>query len=164
MQIKCGKRSTGGKTETWIALITLGDFDLIHDIIQEVNETFLRSFKNRIEQLISTLKDPIARWSSKIANYLLELYNAMKVNQLKYNLNFSDYCKIYLSVVANSGGLPIDTSILAKTVDPIDDKYKLCAEYFAYTFTGAAMMDFKREVAKVLDTHINSLPADDIIE
>ena len=62
----------------------------------------------------------------------------MKVNQLKYNLNFSDYCKIYLSLIANSGGLPVDTKMLAEAMDNVENKCDLYAEYFAFKFTGAS--------------------------
>ncbi|CAF1445485.1 unnamed protein product, partial [Didymodactylos carnosus] len=164
MEIKSRQLSTEEKTEVLIALITLGDFDFINDIIKEVDETFLKNFKNRIEQLISTLKDPIARRSSKIANYLLKLYNVMKMNQMNYNLNFSDYCKIYLSLIASSGGLPIDTSILAETMDHVDDKFKLYAEYFVCKFTGASMMDLNHSVAVVLDKRIKSCNINQIIK
>ena len=88
-QIYTQKLCTREKTEASIALIVLGDFDLVNVIMKEGEETFLKSFGNRIEQLICILKDPIARWSSHIAKYLLTIYNDMKANQSKYNhLNF----------------------------------------------------------------------------
>ncbi|CAF1446276.1 unnamed protein product, partial [Didymodactylos carnosus] len=83
------------------------------------------------------------------------LGEALKVNPILDQLDLS-WNQISVRGVAGSGGLPIDTTILAETVDHIDDKYKLYAEYFAYTCTDAAMVDFKREVAKILDTHIKS--------
>ncbi|CAF0732068.1 unnamed protein product [Didymodactylos carnosus] len=147
-QINSNKLSISEKTETLIALIALGDFDFVIVITKEEDEAFIKNFRNRTEQLISTFKEPIARWSSKIAEYLLEPHNIMKVNQSKYNLQLKDYCKIYLSLMANSGGLPIVTYILAEAVDNVEAKYKLCVEYFACKFTHACDLEiFRRKSA-----------------
>ncbi|CAF3908258.1 unnamed protein product, partial [Rotaria sp. Silwood1] len=162
-QVNNQKLNINEKTETLIALVSLGDFDFTNDIMKNEQNIFRNSFGNRIEQLISILKDPVARWSSHIAKYLLEIYNNIKMNQLKFNLNFSDYCKIYLSLIAHSGGLPVDTETLAKAADNIEDKYCLYAEYFAFKLTGAAD-DFRYKVAVLLDTSIASSKIDQIIK
>ena len=125
------------KTDVLIALTVLGDFDFINTFIQEGDETFIQYFGNGVEQLISSLKDPIARCSSQISNYLLMDYNTMKVNQLQYSISFADYCKIYLSLVANCGGVPIDTNELAESMENMEDRYALWGEYLACKFTGA---------------------------
>ncbi|CAF3912888.1 unnamed protein product [Rotaria sp. Silwood1] len=149
-QINSQQSSTAEKIDTSIALMALGDFDTINTIINEREETFIKKFGNRVEQLICSLKDSIARCSSQVSNYLLAAYNTMKAKQLKYSISFSDYCKIYLSLVANGGGLPIDTTKLAEVMDNAEHKYTLYAEYFAFKFTGAD--DDKRyNVAVILD-------------
>ncbi|CAF4114167.1 unnamed protein product, partial [Rotaria sp. Silwood2] len=149
-------------TEILIALLALGDFDFINAVINERDEMFIKSFRNRIQQLIDVLKDPIARWSSHIGQYLLEIYNDMTVNPCKYTVNFLNYCTIYLSLIANAGGLPIDTKILAETVKNVEDKYSLYAEYLAFQFTGATD-DFRYRIAGLCDTCISLIKADQII-
>ncbi|CAF4490646.1 unnamed protein product, partial [Rotaria sp. Silwood2] len=162
-QINSQKLKANEKTEALIALIALGDFDFLTGIIQEGNETFIHSFENRIEQLIYILKDPIARWSLHIDKYLLQIYNDMKVNQLKYNTSFLNYCTIYLSLIANSGGLPIDTKMLAETTDNAEDKYSLYAEYFAFKLTGAAD-SFQHHVAVLWKKCISLSKTDQIMK
>ncbi|CAF4121797.1 unnamed protein product [Rotaria sp. Silwood2] len=162
-QINSQKLKANEKTEALIALIALGDFDFLTGIIQEGNETFINSFENRIEQLIYILKDPIARWSLHIDKYLLQIYNDMKVNQLKYNTSFLNYCTIYLSLIANSGGLPIDTKMLAETTDNAEDKYSLYAEYFAFKLTGAAD-SFQHHVAVLWEKCISLSKTDQIMK
>ncbi|CAF4829504.1 unnamed protein product [Rotaria sp. Silwood1] len=149
--------------EALIALLALGDFNFINTIINERDEMFIKNFRNRIEQLIDILKDPIARWSSHIGQYLLEIYNDMKVNPYKYTLSFLNYCTIYLSLIVNAGGLPIDTKILAEAVSNVEDKYSLYAEYFAFQFTSAVDDDFRYKIAVLCDTYIPSSKTDQII-
>ncbi|CAF3838861.1 unnamed protein product [Rotaria sordida] len=162
-QINSQKLSKSEKVEISIALIALGDFDFINVLIAEEEETFIKNFRNRIEQLIDILKDPIARWSSHISKYLLEIYNGMKANQLLHDINFLHYCRIYLSILANSGALPIDTRILAEAVDNIEDKYSLYAEYFAFQIAGMAN-NFQYQVAVLCDQCISSSEPDQIIK
>ncbi|CAF3005478.1 unnamed protein product [Rotaria sp. Silwood2] len=162
MQVHGQRLSTGEKIDTLILLMVLGDFDIINTVINEREEMFIKKFGNRVEQLICSLKDPIARCSSQVPNYLLTAYNSMKAKQLKYSIGFSDYCKIYLSLIANGGGLPIDTTKLAEAMDNAEDKYALYAEYFAFKFTGAD--DDKRyNVAVILD-NMKTYETDEIIK
>ncbi|UJR07679.1 hypothetical protein I4U23_011965 [Adineta vaga] len=148
------------RTEASIALIVLGDFDSI----QRQDKVLRTNVENRIEELISVLKDPIARYSSHIQNYLLQLYNHMKINQSKYHLNYSNYCRIYLSFIANSGGIPVDTKLLAETVDNMDDKCDLYAEYFVSKMTGNSSGDLRYDVAVLCDKCIRILKSDLIIK
>ncbi|CAF4015120.1 unnamed protein product, partial [Rotaria magnacalcarata] len=145
------------KTEALIALVALGDLDFINSFINEGEEFIIKSFRNRIQQLIHTLKDPIARCSSHIEKYLLSK------SQLKHNLNFSDYCKIYLSLIANSGGLPVNTKALAEAMDNAEDKYDFYAEYFAYQFTGATR-DKRYSIAVLSDAFRVSGKTDQIVK
>ncbi|CAF3222076.1 unnamed protein product [Rotaria sp. Silwood2] len=161
-QINNQKLSRSEKVEVSIALIVLGDFNFINALIEEGEEIFIKSFRNRIEQLIDILKDPIARWSLNISEYLLKIYNSMKANPLLYDINFLHYCRIYLSIIANSGGLPIDTRILAEAVDNVEDKYSLYAEYFAFQIAGTAH-SFQYQVAVLCDKCISSTEPDLII-
>ncbi|CAF3945314.1 unnamed protein product [Rotaria sordida] len=162
-QINSQKLCTSEKVEALIALVALGDFDFINVIIKEGEQTFINNFANRIEQLVSILKDPIARWSSHIEKYLLAIYNHTKVNQVNYNLNFSDYCKIYLSLIANSGGLPIDTKVLAEAMDNVENTYSLYAEYYAFKLTGSSD-DFRYDVAGIADMFTTSEKIDQIMK
>ncbi|CAF3760597.1 unnamed protein product [Rotaria socialis] len=145
------------KTDALIALVALGELDFVNSFINEGEELIIRSFRNRIQQLIYTLKDPIARCSSHIAKYLLAK------RSLKHNLNFSDYCKIYLSLIANSGGLPVDTIALAEAVDNVENKYDLYAEYFAYQFAGATR-DKRYSIAVLSDVFKVSGKTDQIVK
>ncbi|CAF1531300.1 unnamed protein product [Rotaria sp. Silwood1] len=87
----------------------------------------------------------------------------MKANQSLFDINFLHYCRIYLSILANSGGLPIDTRILAEAVDNIEDKHSLYAEYFAFQIAGAAN-NFQYQVAVLCDKCISSSEPDQIIK
>ncbi|CAF4412653.1 unnamed protein product [Rotaria sp. Silwood2] len=155
--------STSEKTEVLIALVALGNYDFIKRIIDEGEETMIKILENRIQQLISILKDPIARWSSYIEKYLLRIYNNMNINRLKYNLSFSDYCKIYLSFIVNSGGLPVDTETLAEAIYNVEDKCYLYAEYFAFKFTGFSDY-FRYNVATIAYKLAATGIADEIIK
>ncbi|CAF1035552.1 unnamed protein product [Rotaria sp. Silwood1] len=155
--------STSEKTEALIVLVALGNYDFINSLINEGEETMIKILENRIQQLISILKDPIARWSSHIAKYLLRIYNDMKINRVKYNLSFSDYCKIYLSFIVNSGGLPVDTQTLAEAIDSIEDKCYLYAEYFAFKFTGFSD-DFRFNIAVIADKFAATGKTDELIK
>ena len=137
MQISEEKLSLNGKLDGLIALIALGDFDFISTLIKSSERTFIKSFANRVEQLISFLKDLISRCSSCIATYLLAVYNHMKINRSNYAIQFIDYCKIYLSLVGNSGGLPVKTKNLAQAIEDVELKSYLYAEYWALKFTSA---------------------------
>ena len=151
-QIDRTELSINHRIEALIALVTLGDFDLINTIIHNAERTFLRCFANRIEQLICILKDSIAKWSSILAKYLLAVYVDMKVNDdpSKYDVNFINYCKIYISLMVNSGGLPINTTTLAETMENIEDKCDLYAEYWTSKLTGASN-DFGRAISIVVN-------------
>ncbi|CAF0974085.1 unnamed protein product [Rotaria sordida] len=146
------------KTEVLIALVALGDYDFINVILNESENVIIKSFRNRIDQLIYVLKDPIARWSSYIDKYLFSIYNKVKIN-----INFSDYCKIYFSLIVNSGGLPIDTKRLAEAMDNVEDKCNLYAEYFACKFTGATN-DTLHTIAEISDMFVKSEKMDQIIK
>ncbi|CAF3551095.1 unnamed protein product [Rotaria socialis] len=135
-QIISHELNANDKTEAFIVLVVLGDFDFLTDTIKNENEIFMKYFQNRIEQLIDILKDPIARWSSHVAKYLQEVYNIMKVNQTTCHLSFLNYCTLHLSLIADSGGLPVDTKALAKSIDNAEDQYSLYAEYFVFPLTG----------------------------
>ncbi|CAF1051803.1 unnamed protein product [Rotaria sp. Silwood1] len=161
-QIKHEKLSRREKVEASIALIVLGDFDFINTIIIEGEKMFMKGLRNRIEQLISTLKDPIARWSAHIPKYLLTIYKDMKANPLKYNMSFLHYCTIYSSLIAISGGFPIDTKMLAETIENAEDKYNLYAEYFAFKLTGADD-NFQNKITVLCDTVIPTIKADHIM-
>ncbi|CAF4848403.1 unnamed protein product, partial [Rotaria sp. Silwood1] len=63
----------------------------------------------------------------------------------------------------NSGGLPIDTRILAEAVDNIEDKHSLYAEYFAFQIAGTAN-NFQYQVAVLCDKCISSSEPDQIIK
>ncbi|CAF5146328.1 unnamed protein product, partial [Rotaria magnacalcarata] len=154
--------NTSEKTEALLALIVLGEFDFVNDILKE-EKTMIKCFGNRIEQIICILKDPIARSSSYITKYLLEIYDGIKANEKRSNLKFSDYCKIYLSIIANSGGLPIDTTKLAEAVDDNENKYSLYAEYFAFNCTGF-LDDFQYNIAALSDRLKDSGKTDQIMK
>ncbi|CAF1550209.1 unnamed protein product, partial [Rotaria sp. Silwood1] len=87
----------------------------------------------------------------------------MKANQSLFDINFLHYCRIYLSILANSGGLPIDTRILAEAVDNIEDNHSLYAEYFAFQIAGAAN-NFQYQIAVLCDKCISSSEPDQIIK
>ncbi|CAF3747873.1 unnamed protein product [Rotaria sordida] len=162
-QVATKNLSASEKIDASIALIVLGDFDFINAIIAEGEKTFIKYFRNRIQQLIDVLKDPVARCSSHIAKYLLKIYNDMKVNQLKYNISFLNYCTIYLFLIASSGGLPIDTKILAEEMNHIEDQYSLYAEYFASQITGA-FDSFEDKITELLQKCILSSKVDQIMK
>ncbi|CAM2727295.1 unnamed protein product [Rotaria socialis] len=152
-QINSQLLSAGEKIDVLIALMALGDFDYINTFIKEIEQKLIESFGNRVDQLICSLKDPIARCSSQVPNYLLTAYKMMKAKQLKYNLSFPEYCKIYLSLVADCGGLPIDTTKLAVAMDNLEHKYTLYSEYLAFKFTSPEVDgDSKYNVAKTLES------------
>ncbi|CAF5019305.1 unnamed protein product, partial [Rotaria sp. Silwood1] len=75
----------------------------------------------------------------------------MKANPLKYNMSFLHYCTIYSSLIAISGGFPIDTKMLAETIENAEDKYSLYAEYFAFKLTGADD-NFQNKITVLCDT------------
>ena len=144
------------KIEALLALITLADLDFVKDIIKKSERTFLQSLANRIEQLISTLKDPIARYSSFLEKYLLTISN---------DIHLMDYCQIYLFFTASAGGLPIDTRILAEKMDDCRKKCDLYAEYFAAKLTGNFLhADLKHEITSLVDKCIKSMKGDQVIE
>ena len=152
------------RIEAFIALVALGDFHFINTKIQHAETNFIRSFTNRIEQLIFILKDSIARSSSMIGKYLLAIYSDMEMNDpIKYNLNFIHYCKIYISLMVNSGGLPINTNTLAQTTKNIDEKCDLYAEYWASKFTGASN-DFRSGITQIFDEWKKSIKNSHIIK
>ncbi|CAM4809047.1 unnamed protein product [Rotaria magnacalcarata] len=161
-QMNSQNLNTSEKTEALLALIVLGEFDFVNDILKE-EKTMIKCFGNRIEQIICILKDPIARSSSYITKYLLEIYDGIKANEKRSNLKFSDYCKIYLSIIANSGGLPIDTTKLAEAVDDNENKYSLYAEYFAFNCTGF-LDDFQYNIAVLSDRLKDSGKTDQIMK
>ena len=156
MQINSQTLSVSGQMDGLIALIALGDFHFLNSVIQTNNKTFIKSFANRIEQLISSLKDPIARSSSYISKYLLTVYDHMKINQSSYDVKFIDYCKIYLSLSTQTGALPVNTKTLAEKMENIEDKSYLYAEYWISTFTGANEGDFQNTVELTLNECIAS--------
>ena len=162
-QIEDHKLHISDRIAALIVLVALGDVEFIHGFIDKGEKSMIRSFANRIEQLIDALKDPIARWSSSISKYLLAISNDMKVNSSEYQLRFIDYCQIYLSLTALSGGISIDTKVLAETVEDIQDKCDLYAEYWAWKFTGTSD-DIRYEVAVVLDECISTRKCDQIIK
>ncbi|CAF3030864.1 unnamed protein product [Rotaria sp. Silwood2] len=82
---------------------------------------------------------------------------------MKINLNFSDYCKIYFSLIVNNGGLPVNTKRLAEAMDNVEDKNNLYAEYFAYKFTGATD-DMQYTIVKISNMLIESGKSDHIIK
>ena len=137
-QIRIQTLTITDKIDGLIALIALGDFDTINTIIAENDSRFIECFGNRIEQLICSLKDPIARWATYISKYLLTVYEQMKGNQTKYEVYFINYCKVYLSLSAKSGGATVDIEALLEVVDDIEDKCYLYAEYWASKFTSAS--------------------------
>ena len=135
--------------------MVLGETEYVNALVNEGEQLFKQHFANRIEQLIYILKDPIARCSSYIPEYLLTAYQTMKAKQLTYSINFVDYCKIYLSVIANCRRKPMDTVKLAEAMDDPQHKYSLHAEHFAMDFTGAND-DIKYSIAVLLDNRGNS--------
>ena len=163
MQINDPTLSINDKVEGLIALVTLGDFNLISTIVQQADRTFIQYFANRIEQLICVLKDPIARCSSSLSKYLLAVYNDIKENSSNYDVNFIDYCKIYLSLSANSGGLSIDLNVLIEAVVDIEEKCDLYAEYWAAKFTGGSD-DIRYAVAVILDECIMKRKSKEIVK
>ena len=64
-QIKRSEFTGGNKIEACIALIAFGDLDFLHTLIQQNEKIFLKNLVNRIEQLICSLKDPIARYPGR---------------------------------------------------------------------------------------------------
>ncbi|CAF1425244.1 unnamed protein product [Rotaria sordida] len=157
------KLSVSDEMDVFLALIVLEDFDLINTAIKTKDEIFRKSFTNRIEQLIYVLKDHIARCSSSIADYFMSIYNNLTTNELLSTLHFSDYCKIYLALVANSGGLPVDTKSLAEAMDNDENRWNFYAEYYAFKLTGAAD-NFRYSVAVIADEFHTSGKVDQILE
>ncbi|UJR17369.1 hypothetical protein I4U23_004264 [Adineta vaga] len=138
-QIKTQKLVIHEKIEALIALIALGDNDFIQLTLKEEDQTLITYIEHRIDQLISVLKDPIARWSTHINTYLLKIQN-----------NSSIHCKIYLSFIADSGGLPVNTHILANAANTSEEKSTFNAEYFAYKLTSTTT-DFTYDIAVIAD-------------
>lgn len=132
--------------DTLIALTVLTDSDDMLNSVMKIEQN--EYFQHRIEQIIYTLKDPIARCSEYISEHSTEM-----------NLSY----KIYLSLIADSGGLPINTSTVAQTVSNIEHKTKLYAEHFASQFTGAKD-DLRYQIAVILDTTMGTLGSDCIIK
>ncbi|CAF0784628.1 unnamed protein product [Adineta steineri] len=163
-QLNSKKLCINEQIEIFIALVALGDFDFASIIMEENNGLLTKYFGNRLEQLIYILKDPIARYFSYTEEYLLTIYNNMKIKPLPYGLNFCDYSKIYLSLIVNSGGLPVDTHTLAETTNNMENKCALYAEYFAYKLTSSSVGDIQYTVAVLLDTCIESMKSDLIIK
>ena len=162
-QMKHQQLATNEKTEVFMVLVAVGRFDLVNDMVREENETLIRNFENRIAQVMHSLKDPVARCSSQIGEYLMTVYETMKANQSHCSLHYSDYCKIYFSLVAKSGGLPVDAYSLAQVIDDPEDKCALYAESIAFQFTGASN-DLQQNIAALLDTCLKSNENDQIIQ
>ncbi|UJR20234.1 hypothetical protein I4U23_023365 [Adineta vaga] len=116
-QILYAKLSIAEKIEALTALVALGDFEFLHMFVENQDEALKSSLGNVLKQTISVLKDSIARWSSYANECLLRIYNDTNGNQSKHNFHFADYCKIYLSLIASSNGLPVNTTKLAETVE-----------------------------------------------
>ena len=162
-QMKHRKLTTSEKIEIFMALVALGRFNLVNDMMKEGNEMLIRSFGNRIEQVMHSLEDPVARCSSQMGEYLMTVYDKMKANQSHWCLHYSDYCKIYFSLIAKSGGLPIDTYPLAQVMDDLEDKYSLYAESIASQLTSASG-DLQNNIAALLDTCLKSNENEQIIQ
>ena len=153
----------GDQIEILIALIILGDFDFLRHVIKKrKKKKLIKSLTNRIEQLISVLKDSIARWSSIIPKYLSAVHqHPTNVSKLK----FFDYCQIYFSLTSDSGGLPIDTKTFANQLDDRELQNDLYAEYFAFKLTaGNPHGDLKYEAACLLDKWIKTSKSKQIIK
>ena len=163
MQIGSATLTISNKIDGLIALSALEDFEFIHHWIRNGEKVLLERFANRIEQLISVLADPIARCSSSIEKYLLTIYRHMKLDPSIWNVTFIDYCRIYLSLSAYSGALPIDTKMLARRMENIEDKSYLYAECWASVFTGANN-DVRYAVAVLLEQCIALRKSNEIIK
>ncbi|CAF1290805.1 unnamed protein product [Adineta ricciae] len=163
-QINTQQCCLGSKIEAFLVLIVLEDFDFVKVTIKNEDDVFIKHFVGRLEQTISALKDPIARSSSHMIPHLLNTYNHVKTNTRDCDLKFADYCTIHLSSVANSGGLPLDTSALADAVEDLNDKYALYAEYFAFKLTDSFRGQMEHDVKECLDTCMKSMHSDVLIQ
>ncbi|CAF1101846.1 unnamed protein product [Adineta ricciae] len=147
------------KIDVLIALVALGVFDFANVVTTNADEILLKSFTKRLEQSISVLKDPVARWSSCVEKYLLTIYNNFESNPAQCSPNFSAYCKIYLSLIISSGGFPVDTSTLAATINGIGNKSDLYGEYFCQQLTSGSEGDVLhgiRTVSNILQKTMKS--------
>ena len=100
--------SAGDKSEALLSTIALGTFyDIDHDKVMD--EGTRGCLKNRIQQLMASLSEPIIRLEN-VDSFLIEMYNYLKGDHHSSNLPFIYYCRMFLFLNAQVGGKPLASS------------------------------------------------------